>query len=237
VICAHNEATFLAPCLHSLLAQTRRPDEIVVVDNASTDGTAAVAAAVPGVRVVSEPRKGLVVARERGRLATTAPLLLFLDADCRAPLQWVERIERRFAARPDLLALSGSYRFYDWHWFGRTLIRAYDYTVGPATHLLVKRVLNAGVVFYGGNFAVRAAALAAIGGFDTSIEFHGEDTNLGRRLHAVGPVELHTDCYVYTSARRYRAMGLWAVIGLYVRNFWSEVLRHRPSDRAHLDVR
>ncbi len=237
VVCAHNEAAFLAPCLHSLLAQTRVPDEIVVVDNASTDATAAVAAAVPGVRVVREPRKGLVVARECGRHATTAPLLLFLDADCRAPLQWVERIERRFLQRPDLLALSGSYRFYDWHWFGRTLIRAYDYTVGPATHVLVKRVLNAGVVFYGGNFAVRAAALAAIGGFDTSIEFHGEDTNLGRRLHAIGLVELRTDCYVHTSARRYRAMGLWAVIGLYVRNFWSEVLRHRPSDRAHLDVR
>ena len=58
--------------------------------------------------------------------------------------------------------------------------------MGPATHLLVKHVLNAGVVFYGGNFAVRAGALAAIGGFDTSIEFHGEDTNLGRRLHAAG---------------------------------------------------
>ncbi len=237
IVCAHNESRFLGPGLHSLLAQTRVPDEIVVVDNASTDDTAAVAAAVPGIRVVSEPRKGLVRARERGRQATTADLLLFLDADCRAPLQWVERVERRFARRPDLLALSGSYRFYDWHLPGRLLIRGYDWTVGPATHLFVKHVLNAGVVFYGGNFAVRAAALAAIGGFDTSIEFHGEDTNLGRRLHARGPVELRGDCYVHTSARRYQAMGTRAVIALYVRNFWSEILRHRPSDRGHVDVR
>ena len=37
-----------------------------------------------------------------------------------------------------------------------------------------------GVVFYGGNFAVRREALARIGGFETSIESHGEDTNLGR---------------------------------------------------------
>ncbi len=237
IVCAHNEAAFLGPCLHSLLAQTRTPDEIVLVDNASTDATAAVAAAVPGVRVVKEPRKGLVRARERGRLSTGADLLLFLDADCRAPLHWIERVERRFVRHPRLLALSAGYRFYDWHWFGRTLIRGYDFTVGPATHLLVKRLLNAGVVFYGGNFAVRASALAAIGGFDVAIEFHGEDTNLGRRLHAAGPVELRGECYVHTSARRYRAMGTGAVISLYVRNFWSEILRHRPSDTAHLDVR
>ena len=184
---------------------------------------------MPGVRVVTEPRKGLVRARERGRLSTGADLLLFLDADCRAPLQWIERVERRFVRHPRLLALSAGYRFYDWHWFGRTLIRGYDFTVGPATHLLVKRLLNAGVVFYGGNFAVRASALAAIGGFDVAIEFHGEDTNLGRRLHAAGPVELRGECYVHTSARRYRAMGTGAVISLYVRNFWSEILRHRPE--------
>ena len=52
--------------------------------------------------------------------------------------------------------------------------------------MLVKHLLRIGTVFYGGNFAVRREALERIGGFDTSIEFHGEDTNLGRRLFAVG---------------------------------------------------
>lgn len=237
VVCAHNEAAYVAACLHSVLAQTRVPDEVILIDNASRDGTAAVAAAIPGVRVVAEPRLGLVVARERGRRETSADVLLYLDADCRAPLEWVARMERQFVATPHLLAVSGAYRFYDWHRAGRLLIGAYDLTVGPATHLFVKYVLRAGVVFYGGNFAVRRSALEAIGGFDTSIEFHGEDTNLGRRLHAAGTVGLSLRCYVHTSARRYRAMGTWAVIRLYVRNFWSEILRHRPSDRTHVDVR
>jgi hypothetical protein len=44
---------------------------------------------------------------------------------------------------------------------------------------------SAWALLYGGNFAVRRDALDAIGGFDTSIEFHGEDTNLGRRLAQV----------------------------------------------------
>ena len=90
---------------------------------------------------------------------------------------------------------------------GRGLIRGYDLTVAPATQLLVKHVLRLGTIFYGGNFAVRREALAAIGGFDTSIEFHGEDTNLGRRLFRVGKVGLYQDCWLYTSARRYVAMG------------------------------
>jgi glycosyltransferase involved in cell wall biosynthesis len=237
IVCAHNEAGYLGACLHSLLAQSRPPDEIIVVNNDSSDATGSVAAAIAGVRVVDEPRRGLVVARESGRRAAKGDILVYVDADCRAPFQWLEKIERRFLKRPSLLAMSAPYRFYDWHLRGRALIRAYDVTVAPLTQTLVKHVLRIGTVFYGGNFAVRRTALEEIGGFDTTIEFHGEDTNLGRRLHAVGRVELVGDCYLYTSARRYRAMGTWAVVRLYVRNFVSEVLHHRPKDTTHLDVR
>jgi glycosyltransferase involved in cell wall biosynthesis len=237
IVCAHNEAGYLGACLHSLLAQSRPPDEIIVVNNDSSDATGSVAAAIAGVRVVDEPRRGLVVAREAGRRAAKGDILVYVDADCRAPFQWLEKIERRFLKRPSLIAMSAPYRFYDWHLRGRALIRAYDVTVAPLTQTLVKHVLRIGSVFYGGNFAVRRTVLEQIGGFDTTIEFHGEDTNLGRRLHAVGRVELVADCYLFTSARRYRAMGTWAVVRLYVRNFVSEVLHHRPKDTTHLDVR
>jgi len=196
-----------------------------------------VADAIPHVRVADEPRKGLVVARETGRVIATGDILVYLDADCRAPLMWLERIERRFAADPVLIAMSGPYRFYDWDWWGRLLIRAYDYTLAPATQFLVKYLLRIGTIFYGGNFAVRRSALQRIGGFDTSIEFHGEDTNVGRRLFAVGRVSLFHDCYLYTSARRYNAMGKGAVFRLYVRNFTSVLLRGRPKDTTHVDVR
>ena len=57
------------------------------------------------------------------------------------------------------------------------------------------------------------------------------------RLLTLGRVVVRGDCWVWTSARRYRAMGKLAVFGLYVRNFWSEIVRHRPADRDHLDVR
>jgi glycosyltransferase involved in cell wall biosynthesis len=237
VVCAHNESRLIPACLHSLRAQTRAPDEVLVVDNASTDDTASVARAVPGVRVVGEPTKGLVVARETARRATACDVLAYIDADCRAPITWLERVEAHFGGDSRRVAVTGPYRFYDWDRTGRALVRLYDLLVAPPTHVAVHRLFRVGAILYGGNFAVRATALARIGGFDPTIEFHGEDANLGRRLTPVGEVALRGDCWVWTSARRYRAMGTRAVFALYVRNFWSEVLLHRPADDSHVDVR
>ena len=84
IVCAHNEARYLPACLHSVLAQSRVPDQILVINNASTDQTSLVASAIPHVEVVDEPRKGLVVARETGRRHASGEVLIYLDADCRA---------------------------------------------------------------------------------------------------------------------------------------------------------
>lgn len=237
IVCAYNESRFLSACLHSLLAQTRPADEILVINNASADDTGDIARGIPGVRVVDEPHKGLVVARETARRLSGSDVLAYVDADCRAPLRWLEQVERRFERSPALVAVTGPYRFYDWDVLGRWLLRGYDLVVAPPTHIVVHCLCGAGAIIYGGNFAVRRTALERIGGFDQRIEFHGEDTNLARRLTPIGSIELARECWIWTSARRYRAMGKRRVFGLYVRNFWSEILRHRPADRTHLDVR
>lgn len=237
IVCAYNEAPLLPACLYSLRGQTRPPDDIIVVNNASTDGTALAAQAVPGITVIDEPVKGLVVAREAARRVARTDVVAYVDADCRAPITWLARVEARFEKPRAPVAVTGPYRFYDWDRSGRALVRMYDVLVAPPTHAIVHRALRLGAILYGGNFAVRREALARIGGFDRTIEFHGEDTNLGRRLTPFGRIDLCPECWVWTSARRYHAMGKSAVFSLYVRNFWSELLRHRPADREHLDVR
>jgi glycosyltransferase involved in cell wall biosynthesis len=180
IVCAYNEERFLSDCLQSLQRQTRPPDEIIVVNNASTDRTREIAAQIPGVRVIDESRKGLVRARDAGHRAARGEILVYLDADCRAPSGWLERVAHEFAAPRRPVAVTGPYRFYDWDFIGRALIRTYDLTVAPATHYLAQSVLGLGAVLYGGNFAVARRSLEDIGGFDTSIEFHGEDRGADR---------------------------------------------------------
>src|SRR5258708_37354702 len=97
IVCAYNERQLLPGCLHSLLAQTRPPDEVLVINNASTDETGAVARAVPGVRVIDEPAKGLVQARETARRAAQTDIVAYIDADCRVPITWLERVEAQFS--------------------------------------------------------------------------------------------------------------------------------------------
>jgi glycosyltransferase involved in cell wall biosynthesis len=145
IVCAHNEARYLAPCLHSLLAQSRLPDEVLVINNASTDETRAVAMRVPSVLVVDEPRKGLVIARETGRRVASGDVLVDVDADCRVPIGWLARVEQRFLDDPWLLALSGPYRYYDWDWWGRTLIRTYDVTGRRENWQAVSQALRSNV--------------------------------------------------------------------------------------------
>jgi glycosyltransferase involved in cell wall biosynthesis len=113
IVCAYNEEKTLPAAVHSLLAQTRPPDEVIVVNNASTDRTPAAAMRIPDVRVVDEPEKGLMKARARGAAASNGDVLLYIDADCRARLRLVEQVERRLDRTPHVVAVTGPYKFYD----------------------------------------------------------------------------------------------------------------------------
>src|SRR6476661_6221086 len=85
VITTYNYERFIAAAIESVLGQTVRPDEIVVVDDGSTDGTAAVVAryAAQGVRYIRQANAGAGAARNRGIRETRGDLLAFLDADDR----------------------------------------------------------------------------------------------------------------------------------------------------------
>ncbi len=82
VIPAHDAEDTLPAAISSALAQTRRPDEVIVVDDGSTDGTAAVARSFgTAVRLVEQPCLGPSAARNAGVAAAASPLVAFLDAD------------------------------------------------------------------------------------------------------------------------------------------------------------
>lgn len=97
VIPAYNEERIIGRCLRALLAQTDQPDEIIVVDNASTDQTADIAARFPGVRVVTELRQGITFARQAGFDAAMGDVIARIDADSIVRPDWIAGIRADFA--------------------------------------------------------------------------------------------------------------------------------------------
>ncbi len=212
VIPAYNEEKYLGACLAAALEHGRgRFREIVVVDNGSTDGTAEVARKYPGVTVVREPRKGTGFARDTGWRATTAPLIAFLDADTHLRPRWVDRVHRAFHREPALACITGPYWFYD-------LPLANAVLIWLNWHFAYVGNLFTGTLVVGGNFVIRRDVLEKMNGFDTTITFHGDDVDIGRRAAKFGTVRLSFKIILDSSGRRYRALGTLRTLGLYIKN-------------------
>ncbi len=112
VVPARDDADALVRCLARLAEQTVAPDEVVVVDNASSDATRQVALAW-GARVVSEVRVGIPAAAATGYDEARGDVIARLDADSLPDRRWVERIGTRMRDEPALDALTGVGTFDD----------------------------------------------------------------------------------------------------------------------------
>jgi glycosyltransferase involved in cell wall biosynthesis len=103
IVPVFNGERYLRETLDSILAQTYRPLEVIVVDDGSTDGTAAVAAGYgERVRRVWQANAGEVVARNRGLHEAGGEFIAFLDADDRWHPEKLSRQLARFNERPEL---------------------------------------------------------------------------------------------------------------------------------------
>lgn len=88
VICAYNAEATLDECLAHTCALDYPDLEILVVDDGSTDGTAAIAQAYPRARLVEAPHAGLGTARNVGFQAATGELIAYLDSDAYPDRDW-----------------------------------------------------------------------------------------------------------------------------------------------------
>ena len=103
IVPVFNGERFLRESLDSILAQTYSPIEVIVVDDGSTDGTAAVAENfAPSVRCVRQANAGAPRARNCGLREARGEFITFLDADDLWHPEKTERQAARFAARPEL---------------------------------------------------------------------------------------------------------------------------------------
>lgn len=239
VIPAFNEEGLIGRCLESVTKRVKQSGvecEIIVVNNASTDRTKEIAESFDGVTVVDEFEKGLVYARRAGFNASTAELVANLDADTELPDGWIETVMSSFEKQPELVGLSGPYIYYDLSLWNRFLVRMFYY-LSYMVYLLNRFVLKVGSMIQGGNFVIRRSAWLKAGGYDTTISFYGEDTDIAVRLSKVGPVKWTFKLPMRTSGRRLAEEGVFQTAGVYVLNFFWVTFRGRPATRDYTDVR
>ncbi len=238
VIPAYNEEKYIAKCLASVekeIARTPCDCEVVVVNNASTDATAKIAGDFEMVRIVNEPKKGLVHARHAGMQASTGELILNIDSDTVLPGGWLETVLREFERDEKLVALSGPFIYYDLSILRRAYVKVF-YFFGYITQLFLK-MFRKGAMLQGGNFIIRRSSFEIVGGFDTTIEFYGEDTDVARRLNKVGKVKWTFALPMYTSGRRLSSEGVLTTGARYAINFIYTNLFGKPLTKSHKDIR
>ncbi|QMU98128.1 glycosyltransferase family 2 protein [Microbacterium esteraromaticum] len=168
VIPVRNDAELLARCLSALRPQTRPADEVIVVDNASSDASAAVAAD-GGARVLSCPEPGIPAAAAAGYDAAGGDLILRLDADCIPPRTWIQDTERLLSRSPGMVAATGWARFVDGPGALRWTVDLYlgAYTIAAWTALGHRPL-------FGSNMALRADAWRAV---RTEVHRHDAETH------------------------------------------------------------
>ena len=210
--------------------------EIIVVNNTSTDNTKQVALSFPGVRVVDELKKGLTRARQAGFVAATGDLIANIDADTMLPKTWLPTVMKEFAGNDRLVALSGPYIYTDLPLPHRIAVRFF-YAVGYIAYAVNKHLLRMGSMLQGGNYIVRRDAIQKIGGYDTTIEFYGEDTDIARRLTPLGDVVWTFRLPMYTSGRRIAHEGIFHMGLKYGINYIWTAFVGRPYSSEYIDVR
>ncbi|MDB4992070.1 MAG: hypothetical protein JWL75_315 [Parcubacteria group bacterium] len=238
IVPAYNEESVIAGCVESILESIKvhpYDAEVIVVDNASTDRTAEIVSSYENVRLIQEPKKGVVWARKAGFEASTGDIIAFLDADNLVPASWLPKVRAAFEEDTTLLALTGPYIFYDTPWY----VRATAYTFYRIGNLIdhIQALFKSHSMLLGGNFIIRREVIDRIGGFDTSIAFYGDDADIGRRVGEVGKLKWDFGIPMKSSGRRLMKQGVIATGGLYALNhFWINFFK-RPYSTDYTDIR
>ncbi len=185
-IACFNQGRYLAEAIRSVLAQTRPPDEIILVDDGSTDCTSEVAASFPSVTTVHQRNAGLSAARNTALGLTRADRILFLDADDLLRPGALTAAERCLDADPARAFVHGGY------------VIVND-RLGPLSHHRAPTVASPFLELLGGNYIAMhgtvlydVARLRESGGFDVGLA-SCEDYDVYLRLTRRYPIGAYAE--------------------------------------------
>ncbi|MES2748922.1 MAG: glycosyltransferase family 2 protein [Patescibacteria group bacterium] len=182
LIPCHNEEKSIKACVLSCLQQTRQPDEIIVVNDGSTDSSAEILASFgDAIRVITIPvaTGNKSHAQERGLEFVTGDIFVATDGDTVLDKDFIRYVEEDFMMNNHLSALGGYVRSVKHNWL--TACRAFEYAVGQNLHKLAQHHLGFLFVIPG------AAGVFKTADFKKYISFEHdtltEDLDFTYRLH------------------------------------------------------
>ena len=190
VIPLYNKARYVHGAVHSVLAQTLPPHEVIVVDDGSSDNSAAIVEAIadPRVRLVRQPNAGVSAARNRGIGLATGDWIAFLDADDWYHPEMLAALKQAHEACPEAGLLGAQ---------SRTMQNVLgDPDPWPVTDSffevevvddLRQRWMRT-APFNSSSVAIRAEVLRAMGTCFIEGESHGEDLDMWFRVADRTPV-------------------------------------------------
>ncbi len=221
IIPVYNEERRIGRCLEALMLQrTTEPMEVIVVDNASTDRTAAIASSFKDrldVRVVHESHRTRGAARAAGCAAARGEFLFGIDADSIVPPGWAQAFIDRFASDPRIVGIAGLSSIDDC----TPTINAVYKVFWPLS-VYIFWLMHGYHSLSGHNFAVRRWAYDRAGGFDPTFDAL-EDVDLSQRIRKFGKTSLIRTPKILVSGRRFQHgffRGWWEYIRIYMEIYW-----------------
>lgn len=182
VVPVYNDRSNLTECLAAIRATALPGSEIIVIDDASTDGSGEVARSAGAITIRLDQNSGPAAARNHGAARARGDVVFFVDSDVAVALDAARRVADTFSADPTLAAVFGSYD---------ALPRAPG-LVSQYRNLLHHFVHQQGSAeastFWAGCGAVRRDCFLEVGGFDAGRFRRStiEDIELGYRLRRRG---------------------------------------------------
>lgn len=183
IIPAWNAASSLSLCLQALNNQTIDKDlyEVIVIDNGSTDSTAATALSFPFVELVSESRPGSYMARNKGLLSAKGDYVAFTDADCIPAENWLEMAIKAVTQHSDAAVLGGKVELFGLPGANETALD-YEYLFAFNQHSNIAAGLCVTA-----NWVSPKAKVVEMKGFNPNLK-SGGDTDLSSRISAKGGI-------------------------------------------------
>jgi len=201
IVPAYNEEKYLAKCIESILDQEDPADEILIINNNSTDHTVEIAKKYP-VRIITEEVQGMIPTRNRGFEEAQFDIIARTDSDTRVPRDWIKRIKADFSDKT-LVAVTGPAHFYE------GLPDAMQLTNWPSKILffrLLKQTLRHDCLF-GPNMAILKSAWERVKG-DVCLndkDVH-EDIDLSMHIVKYGKIKFDRHLIVNSSFRRWKKL-------------------------------